>query len=140
MRLERGLRWSIYAIVLALFATGVAWWALGEGHGAARLYLIAAHGLAAMAFLVALGAIIVLHVQAGWRRRLNRASGALTLAMVILLTLTAFLLYYVGSDAVRSLASGIHIFVGLGLPLMLVVHVTLGRRARLRAAAMRADG
>ncbi len=95
MRLERGLRWSIYTIVAALFATGVAWWVLDEGPSTARLYLIAAHGLAAMAFLVALGAILVGHVREGWRRRLNRASGTLALTIAGLLILTAFGLYYV---------------------------------------------
>jgi hypothetical protein len=136
LRLERGLRWSIYTIVTALFATGVAWWVLDEGPSMARLYLIAAHGLAAMAFLVALGAILVGHVREGWRRRLNRASGTLVLTIAGLLILTAFGLYYVGSDALRSLASTLHIFVGFAWPLMLATHIVFGRRARLRAETL----
>ncbi len=116
----------------ALFATGVAWWLLEGGTGAARLYLIAAHGLAAMAFLLTLGAIFVLHVREGWRRRLNRISGTLVLTVAGVLILTAFSLYYLGSEALRSIASDLHIVVGLALPPMLVVHVIFGRRARLR--------
>jgi hypothetical protein len=130
LRLESGLRWSIYALVAALFATGVAWWLLDERFGAARHDLIAAHGLAAMAFLVAVGATFTLHVREGWRRRLNRGSGAVVLAVASLMMLSAFGLYYIGSDALRGLTSDLHIIVGLALPLLLAVHVVLGRRAR----------
>jgi len=132
LRLDGGLRWSIYTNVFALLATGVAWWALDTGPSAVRHYLIAAHGLAAMAFLVALGATFTLHVREGWRRRLNRASGAVVLAIASVLTLSAFGLYYIGSEALRDVASDLHIVVGLALPLLLAVHVVLGRRSRPR--------
>jgi hypothetical protein len=130
LRLESGLRWSIYALVAALFATGLAWWVLDKGPSSVRLYLIAAHGLAAMAFLVALGATFTLHVREGWRRRLNRASGTVVLAVAGLLTLSAFGLYYIGSEALRDWASDLHIVVGIALPFLLAVHVVLGRRSR----------
>ena len=86
-----------------------------------------------MAFLVAFGAIIALHVREGWRRRLNRASGALVLGVTGLLILTAFGLYYVGSDALRGLTSDLHIVIGLVLPFLLAAHIVLGRRARLHS-------
>jgi hypothetical protein len=136
LRLEPGLRWSIYVTSAVLFATGIAWWILGDGHGAIRLYLIAVHGFAAMLFLVALGAILVVHVREGWRRALNRISGSLMLATAVLLALSACGLYYLGSDTLRNLASDLHIALGLFVPLILVAHVVLGRRARLRAAAL----
>jgi cytochrome b subunit of formate dehydrogenase len=130
LRLESGLRWSIYAVVAALLATGVAWWLLDKGPSVVRLYLIAAHGLAAMVFLLALGATFTLHVREGWRRRLNRASGTVVLAIAGVLILSAFGLYYIGSEALRDWASDLHIAVGLALPVLLAVHVVLGRRAR----------
>jgi hypothetical protein len=136
LRLERGLRWSIYATSAVLFATGVAWWMLGDGHRAIRLYLIAAHGFAGMLFLVALGAILVMHVREGWRRALNWISGSLMLATAVLLGLSACGLYYLGSDTLRNLVSDLHIALGLFVPLIFVAHVALGRRARLRAAAL----
>ena len=133
MRLESGLRWSIYAIVVVLFTTGLAWWLLDAGSSPARFYLMAAHGLAAMAFLVAFGAIFALHVREGWRRRLNRASGALVLTVTGLLIPSALGLYYIGSDALRGLTSDLHIATGLVLPFLLAAHVVLGRRARLHS-------
>ena len=136
MRLEGGLRWSIYAIVAVLFITGDAWWLLDERSGGSRYYLIATHGLSAMGFLVALGATFTLHVREGWRRRLNRGSGAVVLTVAGVLILTAFGLYYFGSDALRSWTSGLHIIIGLALPLLLAVHVVLGRRARKRNGSL----
>ena len=129
MRLERGLRWSIYVTIATLFTTGIAWW-VDDVPGPARLYLIATHGLAAMLFLVALGAIVVLHVREGWRRRRNRWSGAIMLTAVGLLAITAFGLYYVGSEGLRDAGSTLHLAVGLALPLILAVHVALGVRTR----------
>ena len=96
------MRWPIYAIVAALFATGVIWWMLDEGPSVVRLYLIAAHGLAAMAFRVAVGATLMLHVREGWRRRLNRASGTIVLVVAGVLALSAFGLYYIGAEALRA--------------------------------------
>jgi hypothetical protein len=136
LRLEGVLRWSIYAIVAVLFVTGVAWWLLDERSGASRYYLIAAHGLAAMGFLVALGATLTLHVREGWRRRLNRGSGAAVLTVAGVLMLTAFGLYYSGSDSMRSWTSALHLSIGLALPLLLAVHVALGRRARKRNGSL----
>jgi hypothetical protein len=135
LRLEPGLRWSISLTSAVLFATGVAWWVLDDGYGAIRLCLIAVHGFAAMLFLVALGSILVVHVREGWRRALNRISGSLMLATAVLLALSACGLYYLGSEVLRELTSGLHIVVGLFLPLILAGHVVLGRSARLRAAA-----
>ena len=118
----------------ALFATGLAWWLFDGGSNGIRVYLIAAHGLAAMAFLIAAGAILGVHVREGWRRRLNRASGSLVLTVASLLIVTAFSLYYVGSETLRGWASALHIVIGLALPLLLGAHVILGRRARTRSS------
>ena len=89
-----------------------------------------------MGFLVALGATFTLHVREGWRRRLNRGSGAVVLTVAGVLILTAFGLYYFGSDALRSWTSVLHIIIGLALPLLLAVHVVLGRRARKRNGSL----
>jgi hypothetical protein len=53
------------------------------------------------------------------------------------LVLTAFGLYYAGSDALRRWTSALHVAIGLGLPLLVAGHVVLGRRARQAAARKR---
>jgi uncharacterized protein (TIGR03382 family) len=54
-------------------------------------------------------------------------------AVNAVLIVTAFGLYYAGSETLRPWASDLHIAVGIALPLVLLVHVWLGRRTRQRA-------
>ena len=49
-----------------------------------------------------------------------------------LLVVTAFGLYYTGSDVVRPWISDVHIFVGAILPALFVIHVLLGKRSARR--------
>ena len=131
MRIEAWLRRLLYATLAVLFASGVAWWMFGEGD-AARPYLIAAHGLAAMIALLALGATAVLHVRESWKRRRNRWSGLVVATALGVLVITAFGLYYIGSDRLRSYTSLVHLVVGVAMPLLILAHVVLGARSRPR--------
>ena len=124
------MRWAVYITIAVLLATGVAWWWLDGAPGPARLYLIALHGLTAMLFLLASGAIIAVHVREGWRRRRNRWSGAIVLTTVSLLAITAFGLYYLGSQSLRDAGSFLHLVIGLALPLILAAHVVVGMQTR----------
>ena len=55
------------------------------------------------------------------------------LATNAVLVMTAFGLYYAGSEILRRWTSDIHIAVGLGFPLLLLLHVILGKRSRSAA-------
>jgi hypothetical protein len=44
------------------------------------------------------------------------------------LIVTAFGLYYFGSETLRPLTSDVHIVVGLALPFLLALHIWLGRK------------
>jgi hypothetical protein len=90
------------------------------------------HGAAAMATLMLLGAIVPLHVRRAWRSGRNRLTGPLMVAANAALIVTAFGLYYAGSDTLRPWISDLHITVGVALPPALLVHVWLGRRTRQR--------
>lgn len=129
MRIEPWLRRLLYTTVTVLFVTGVAWWLLDE-RAAARTYLLALHGLAAMLSLLALGAMAVLHVRESWGRRRNRWSGSLVVAALVLLVATAFALYYVSQDTLRDFASLVHLVAGAALPILLIAHLVLGKRSR----------
>jgi hypothetical protein len=136
---NRWIRGSLYAALVVLLATGVAWLVLEplhdpfqpDGGGAAAAWLLAVHGGAAMAFLLLLGALIPLHIQGNWSRDRNRWTGVVMLAVNAALIVTAYALYYSGSDWLRGWASDLHIAAGFFLPLWVGVHVWLGRRARL---------
>src|SRR5690242_6657464 len=90
----------------------------GEGWQIAGAYLLMIHGAAAMATLMLIGALVPLHIQGGWRRRRNRITGVIMSACNALLVVSALGLYYAASDVVRPLMSGIHIGVGLCLPVL----------------------
>lgn len=144
MPLNRAFRAALYTALALLLATGLAWLVAGLGQdpfqpagegGAAgwRPLMLAIHGGAAMAFLILLGALLPLHVQGNWARDRNRWTGIVMLATNGVLIVTAYALYYSGSDLWRGWASDVHIAAGLFLPLWVGVHVWLGRRARKAA-------
>jgi hypothetical protein len=119
-----------------LFLTGAGWlvadWQKGisgdEIWQQIVAYLLMVHGGAAMVTLSLLGALIPLHVLRAWRRGKNRLSGSFAFALNAGLIVTAFGLYYLGSEIVRPWMTWIHIAAGLSLALLLPVHIVLGRR------------
>jgi hypothetical protein len=138
LRLEPRFRTALYAVMAVLFATGGGWLVIdwlkdaaspGESWPETSTDLLMLHGGAAMLFLLLLGALIALHVRAAWRSSNNHVSGVVMLASNAMLIATAFALYYVGSDTLRRWASDIHIAVGLGFPMLLGLHVFLGKRS-----------
>jgi len=122
-RLHPLLRASLYAVLVALLASGALWEA-----GIARAMLIKVHGAAAMASLVALGALLARHVTRGWAAKANRTTGVVMLAALLWLVVSGYLLYYAGDDALRSYAGQTHFWVGLALAGMFALHQ--GRQAR----------
>jgi hypothetical protein len=137
LRLSPGFRIGLYAAFAALFVTGagsIAADRLKDGSGddiwqESAAYLLMLHGGGAMAILMLLGALVPLHVQRAWRSRRNRTSGTAMVAFNAGLVATAFGLYYLGSETLRSWTSDLHIGIGFILPALLVVHVVLGRRS-----------
>jgi hypothetical protein len=88
------------------------------------------HGAAAMAILVLVGMLLNGHVRLAWGARRNRGNGSLFLGAFGLLTITGYGLYYVGGESLRAWTSWTHLAVGLALPLLLVLHIWLGKRTR----------
>lgn len=137
MRLSPGFRNGLCAAFAVLFATGAGWLAadwLKDGSGddiwqESAAYLLMLHGGGAMATLMLLGALVPLHVQRAWRSRRNRSTGTAMVTFNAGLVVTAFGLYYLGSETLRSWTSDLHIGIGLILPALLVVHVAVGRRS-----------
>jgi hypothetical protein len=146
VRLGTQSRRALYAILLALIASGAWWLALhfsetgAQGDELARLgqqaWALKAHGAAALVTLVAVGAMLATHSRAGWRLRRNRASGTLVVAFLCLLTISGYALYYLVDDQSRPPVSLLHWGLGLAALPLLVAHIVLGRRSR---AARRHD-
>jgi hypothetical protein len=139
-------RYALGLVLLALVGSGLAWLgiyyadALGFAAGdelarvAREALALKFHGAAAMATLIALGAMVAAHARPAWRLRRNRASGSLVLATFAVLAATGYALYYFATDDARPPLSLVHWVTGLALVALLPVHLVLGRRTR---AAMR---
>jgi predicted small integral membrane protein len=137
LRLDPRFRFAVYAGFAVLFISGAGWLLVdqmkdsstGEGWQMAAAYLLMTHGGAAMATLLLLGALVPLHVRRGWLARRNRASGTAMVACNAIFILTAFGLYYFGSETLRPWASWLHIGAGMALPILFLVHVVVGKRS-----------
>jgi hypothetical protein len=131
----------LYALSLTLFLTGISWaWIQHldqEGRASDTLLqiktkLIAVHGLSAIFFVLLLGTLLVTHVQRAWLGRKNRPNGALFLTAVSLLTLSGYALYYLSVESIRAAAGRLHLWLGVGAPLLLLWHIWCGRTAVIR--------
>ena len=118
MRIYRNV---LYAAVAVLLATGIAWEFVQAG--AARTWLMRAHGAAAMTALFAFGGLLARHLPPAWAAGAKRSSGIAAMTAALWLAVTGYLLYYSGSDAVRDLASQTHLWVGLILCGTIGVHI-----------------
>jgi cytochrome bd-type quinol oxidase subunit 2 len=136
IRLKRSQRYFLYAVLTLLFLTGVAWayWnylrSSGDFEASAKSLAMRIHGAAAMAILVLIGMLLNGHVRFAWRARRNRANGSIFLSAFAVLTITGYGLYYAGGERLRASTSWIHLAVGLALPILLLIHILLGRRTR----------
>ena len=137
IRLKRLQRYFLYAVLALVFLSGVAWayWnylvaSPGDFEMSAKAWAMKVHGAAAMAVLVLIGMLLNAHVRFAWRARRNRANGSVFLSAFAVLTITGYGLYYAGGERLRAWTSWIHLAIGLVLPILLLIHIFLGRRTR----------
>jgi hypothetical protein len=130
-------RYFLYAVLALIFLSGVAWafWnylaaSPGDFETSAKAWAMKIHGAAAMAILVSVGMLLNEHVRLAWRARRNRANGSVFLSAFAVLTITGYVLYYSGGEKLRAWTSWIHLAVGLVLPILLLIHIFLGKRTR----------
>lgn len=137
LQLDPRFRWGLYAAFAILFVTGAVWLLADQlketvqdefwQGTAANLLMI--HGGTAMVALLMLGALIPVHMDRAWRSRLNRVTGTAMITFNFVLIVTAFGLYYLGSDTLRPWISDVHITAGLVLAPLFLFHIWRGRRS-----------
>src|SRR5262245_36615814 len=137
IRLKRLQRYFLYTVLALLFLSGVAWayWNyLAESprdfETSSKAWAMKIHGAAAMAVLVLIGMLLTAHVRFAWRARRNRANGSVFMGAFAVLTITGYGLYYAGGERLRAWTSWIHLAVGLVLPILVLIHIVLGRKTR----------
>ncbi|PCI60541.1 MAG: hypothetical protein COB34_02420 [Methylophilaceae bacterium] len=93
--------------------------------------ILIAHGFASYFFALLFGAVMPVHIKAGWKNKRNKISGSLTVLVMGLLLLSGLVLYY-GADT-RDAALWVHWVIGCGLVLLFPFHFIAGRRANYLA-------
>ncbi len=143
MRLSTGHRQWIYWSGAALFATGALWLVFhyflrthgefGDTAHPLEVWWLCLHGACAMLVQVVLGSLLPIHVRRGWHQRKNLLAGCVVSGVALLLIASGYALYYYGGEAARPWISAFHWMLGLGVPLLLVWHIWLGRQAHAAA-------
>lgn len=140
VRLPRWHERLIYAATALLVGTGVAWLLLdrfgsvqgefGPEPSPALPWMLLMHGTAAYAFTVIAAMLVPVHMRLGWKSGRNRPSGLLLVGVSLFLLLTGLALYYTTADSLRSAASLAHWAIGLGTPILILVHLVRGKGSR----------
>ena len=86
-----------------------------------------------VAFIV-YGSLLPVHVRRAWAIRRNIFLGITLLVIMLVLTISAYLLYYAGSEETRPVISAVHWIIGIVVAPLLAWHVISGR-AKARAAS-----
>lgn len=139
LRLERWHRRCIYASGAALLLSGLAWLLahyllrtpgeFGETVHPLEPWAMKLHGASAMVALFFLGSLMNGHVRRALKAGRNLASGWSMMITLLLLSASGYGLYYIAGESDRPLWSLLHWLAGIGLGLLSVLHVVLGRRA-----------
>ncbi|MBU6297770.1 MAG: hypothetical protein KGJ79_12570 [Alphaproteobacteria bacterium] len=138
VRLSAVRRRLIYGFGAGVWTSGTAWLILhyfmmqktdfGPAPNPTEPWALAVHAAFGFAVVWLLGLLWGVHVTRGWRMGRHRVSGVTLLAILGWLVVSGYLLYYVGSDEVRSWVSIAHWTLGLALPIPFFVHWLLRNR------------
>lgn len=96
--------------------------------GATRMKIAAAHLTAALACVWFVGALWPVHIRSGLRRKKNRLSGFLMLAVLLALAASGIASYYLGDETYQKYNSSVHVGSGVLLVLAVACHWIIGRR------------
>lgn len=140
LRLERWHRRCVYVSCLVLLLSGAAWLAaryflrpagqFGETIHPLEPWAMKMHGAGTMMILFFLGSLMNSHIRRALKAGRNLASGWSMIATMVWLIVSGFGLYYLAGEGDRPLWSLLHWVVGLGLAVLVVIHVLLGRASR----------
>ena len=126
------IRRSLYVISLGVWISGTLWLVLhhffpkqgefGPETNPMEPWFLKAHGAFALASIWIFGLLWNAHISKLWPSTRRRLSGSLIIGVIVCLTLTGYLLYYVGEDKPRSVISVLHWGIGLASPIFFAWH------------------
>lgn len=132
VRLGARRRLAVYVIAGGAWTTGALWLVFhyflqrkgdfGPAPHPLEHWWLTLHGAFAFGALWTLGLLSASHILGGWSTGRRRWSGGLLLAFVTTLAVSGYLLYYLGDEIPRKIASLIHWIMGLSSILFFVFH------------------
>lgn len=134
-------RWQLHLVCWSgalLWLSGAVWLVLHnflrvEGEFGPEInplepWMLRLHGAAMIGALLGIGSLLVVHVWRGWGYRSQRWIGVALISLAAFLTVTGYLLYYVGDDEWRGWISVAHWAGGIIALAAFLVHYRSGTR------------
>jgi hypothetical protein len=131
-------RQILYAVFSLLWTSGALWLAFhyylrvegefGITPHPAEIWWLRLHGLMVFGVLLALGSVLPNHARRAWQLKKNRSSGLLMKAIFLWLAISGYALYYFATESNENWLPVLHWGAGIGMPLMLVLHIRKGRK------------
>lgn len=139
IKIKKSVKHSIYLFLGICWISGIAFfifnnWINVEGEFGPEKHplqykVLITHGFSAFIMLMLLGSVFTNHIPMGWKtKRLRKAGIALT-SFATIQIITALFLYYM-TDDYRNIVEYIHLICGSTLPVVLLIHIILGKRQK----------
>jgi len=81
------------------------------------------HGAAAFLMMFMFGFILASHVPITWKLKKHKLLGIAVISIISFQIISAYLLYYLSNETIRSIIANCHAAIGLLLPFVLAIHV-----------------
>lgn len=134
------MRFTVYVVVGGLWLSGILWLCLdqffshqgqfGITPNVLQSPLLLIHGILSLISLYLFGYISARHIMRWWPDRMRRLSGGTFAAMLAVLTLSGFTLFFVSDDDSQRVAVLTHDALGLVVVVFALQHWFTGQRSR----------
>lgn len=145
LRLERWHRCCVYAACGWLVATGLLWLIahylvrpvgeFGESINPLEPWSMKLHGAGAMFALFFIGSLMNSHIRRALKSGRNLMSGWSMIAVLVALVVSGYGLYYLAGEESRPVWSAVHWIIGLAFPIVITLHIILGRSSNIHKQA-----
>lgn len=98
-----------------------------------QVWCLRFHGLASFGFLIVFGMILSTHISFNWQVKKNRRkSGIILTTLFVILIVSGYCLYYVGSETVRNFLSYLHWVIGTFCAAIFIFHFLQKSRKKVK--------
>lgn len=101
-----------------------------------RILTAAVHTFLSFIMLGLIGALMPIHMRAGWRHRRHYRSGLTLFGLALLLLVTAIGIYYLSDERTSLYASMVHLASGGSMIILAIYHILRGRQYAAGAQAI----